>query len=412
MFTAERACGIAALLLISVAQVSAMDVGAGSDHGYGVTYVNGAEDNLSESALSQKFLQAASGKCFLETIKIGDIRTCSLDFIPYEWACITMRNNILGNMLESASHKNHYAIQTAAAKMYINYMQPKSAPTNKKLGQDLISGESGGSSRGMARTISRPIVMTAILSLASGVSYDTLCLPNMPEGGSYIFIAEGDEKDSGDTVWRAIISPYYTNMMTSGLSLYATALETSGFCFLDLDYILCFGGWGAKYPTSGSFPAKSPALSAITAMWRAQEVHAAAAMTYGPYDTSLGFGVHQQLHDTMATAMGGGAQLAPWSPMSWMQWLHPGIPAGTSAEPQTTCDVLGEGPGTSFQLATQILGETVNKTWIEDNAIAFAYWPRFVCCKWCYDMGAEDSAAEHMIPEKGYDPVLTRQSGQ
>jgi hypothetical protein len=400
-----KSLGCVVLLAVaSWAFAEDLPVGEGNNGGYGITYVNGSLDELS---LSGVLLSAASSNCFLTSIRVGGAEVCELAYFPWTLTCIRMRNNVLGNLMESSSTKNHYAVKTVGTKAFLQAFAPSTAPSNKKAGQDLSgSGKGGGSSAGFARTISRPVSMTTINGIARFISLSTLCSPTMPEGGLYMYYGEGDETDWGGSMWRAIISPYYTNMSTAGISLWASAVETAGFCGSDLDYVICFGGWGSKYPTSGTFSAKSPALSAVTAMWRAQEIHAAVSLTYGPYDTSLGFSVHSPLHTPQATVMGGGANLAPYSPASYMQWLHPGTPSSPSSNPNESCEILGEGSGTSPQVATQILSEMINKTYLEDNTLAFAYWPRFTCCMWC--TRAVDSAIKHNVAEQSYDPTLTR----
>ncbi len=395
------------LMMLVVAQSGrCVEAGGGSGGGYGITTVLGALDDVS---LNETILSAATSNCFLTSIKIGGMDVCDIKAPPYVAICVIMRNNMLGNLMESSSTRNHYAIQTIATKLYWEAFAPSSAPLNKKSGIDDNSGESGGSSRGMARTIARPMTSSMILAYASALSIDTLCQPNgMAEGGGYVFYGEGDEKDWGASLWRSIISPYYTNQMTSGISLLATSVETAGACALDLNYVICFGGWGAKYPTSGTFPAKSPALSAITAMWRAQEIHSAPAEYYGFYDTSLGFISHAPFHDSKATQGSAAAMQAPYSPGSYIQWLHPGIPASPVGEPRQSCQVLGVGSGTSPQVATQIISEFINKTYIEDNTIAFAYWPRFVCCNYCAQGGSSETPVRHVTAEKSFTVTLTR----
>lgn len=395
---ANAALMFLAALGASCAQLAAVD---GSASGYGITFANGF---LDESRVSTVALEGALQNCFLQTIRVEGVDTCII--LEFPSMCMRVRNNIPGNLLEASSKRNHYSIFTAGTKIYLGSAAPLSAPTNKKVGIDDGHGTSGGSSRGMSRTISNPISVEAVFALAQGISLGILCKPSMPFLGSYIFYAEGDETDWGASLWRSIVSPYYTNFSTSGLSLLATSVETVGACPLDLNYVICFGGWGAKYPTSGTMPAKSPALTAMTTLWRAQEIHAAAAGTYGFYDTSLGFAIHSQFHDPRAMIMGSNANLAPYSPGSYVQWLYPGIPGSAVGQPQDNCGILGVAPGTNPQVATQILGETINKTWIEDNTIAFYYWPRFVCCTWC--KASNDSGARHMMPEQSFTETLTR----
>lgn len=383
-------------------QVVATDAGVGAGGGYGITVVPNA---LDEGSLSTVLLEAATSDCFLTSISVGGVEMCTMGYFPIP--CVRVRNNVLGNLLEASSTRNHYAISTIGVRAFWSNFAPRSAPTNKKVGIDQSHGTSGGSSRGMSRTISRPIAMTLIDALVTGVTFGQLCRPSgFPEGGLYVFYAEADEKEWGGSLWRSIISPYYLNAATSGVSLLATSIETIGACPLDVNFMFCFGGWGTKYPTSGTFPAKSPALSAMTAMWRAQEIHSAPVGTFGPYDTSFGIAIHGLLHDPRAVMGGMGSVLAPYSPASYIQWLHPGIPSSPVGAPRAFCGVLGLAPGTIPQAGTQLLSEAINKTWIEDNTLAFAYWPRFTCCNNC--SGANDSAVRHLVPEQSYLPTLTR----
>jgi len=386
-----------------VISLHAAEAGVGSGGGFGITLVPNA---LDETSLSTILLEAAGSNCFLESITVGGVDTCSIWIIP-SVPCVRVRNNVLGNLLEASSTRNHYAISTIGARAFWSNFAPKSAPTNKKVGIDQSHGTSGGSSRGMSRTISRPIAMTLINALSQVVSAGQLCSPlGLPEGGLYVYYAEADEKEWGGSLWRSIISPYYLNAATSGVSILATTIETAGLCPADINYFFCYGGWGTKYPTSGTFSAKSPALSAMTAMWRAQEIHAAPIGTFGAYDTSFGLAIHGLLHDPRAVMGGGAGMLAPYSPGSYIQWLHPGVPSSPLGVPQVYCGVLGISPGTIPQAGTQMLSEALNKTWIEDNTLAFAYWPRFTCCNNC--SVSNETAARHLIPEKSFLPTLTR----
>jgi len=103
---------------------------------------------------------------------------------------------------------------------------------------------------------------------------------------------------------------------------------------------------------------------------------------------------------------GSAAASPPYSPGSYMQWLYPGLGAAPIGHSESHCYVLGVGPGTSPQVATQMLSETLNDTWIEEDTLSFAYWTRWTCCNWC--SASVESAAMHMIPERGMRPVLTR----
>lgn len=359
---------------------------------------------LDDTALSSAMGEAALGNCFLTSIRFGGLEYCQFGYFPS--ICVRMRNNWMGNLLEASGKRQHFAVQTILSAAFLSVLASSepAAPTNKKIGYD-TSAYGSASGRVMARTLGPPLIYEVVAQLVSAASMNVICKPDDLRFG-YIYFAEGDETSVGTSMWRSIISPYYLNRMTSGLSLFAKATETAGLCGLDVNYMICLGGFGTKYPTSGDIGAGSPALRLITGMWRAQEITAAPAGTYGPYSMSLGPAIHSQLHLPQAMVGGITSQIPPYSPASYMQWLYPGTGAAPVGHPDTFCYVLGVGPGTSPQVMNQMLSETLNDTWIEEDTLAFAYWTRWTCCNWC--RGSNDSAAKKMIPERGYDPVLTR----
>lgn len=393
----------ALLSALSMAAAFAVD-GATGDGATGLTYALG---NLEESDISSAMMSAASENCFLETIRMDGVENCTT-YIGIPMVCVRMRNNMAANLLEATGRRQHYSIQTMMSEVWLNAWANSqlAQPTNKKIGQD-TSDVGGGSASGrvQGRTLGIPLITEGIMSLASGISFGTLCKPGTAVGG-YFYFADGDETAAGST-WRSIISPYYLNGMTSGLSFMAKALETSSLCSLDLNFMLCYGGFGTKYPTAGDIGAGSPALRLITGAWRAQEIHSAPTLTYGPYDTSLGSSIHSQMHLSSSMVGSNSTNLPPYSPASYMQWLYPGSVGGSpQGDEDESCYVLGVGPGTAPIVATQSLSELINKTFSEEDTIAFAYWARWTCCNWC--AASYDAAAKHALPEQGYYPVLTR----
>ena len=390
------------LLMASPRWVAAAEAtGATGGGATGITFAAGFQD---EGQLTQSIIEAATTNCFLTTIRFNGIETCWRGIFPQ--ICVRMRNNWLSNLLEASGKRQHFAVMTTTASAFLSEWGSKefAAPTNKKIGHDDSSNQSA-SGRVMARTLGPPLVYEALGVIIQGATFYTLCKPEDLKFG-YIYFAEGDETAVGTSMWRSIISPYYLNRMTSGVSLFAKATETAGLCGLDLNYMLCIGGFGTKYPTSGDIGAGSPALRLITGMWRAQEITAAPAGVYGPYDVALGLAVHAQLHLPTSIVGGVTARLPPYSPGSYMQWLYPGIGASAVGHSDVFCSILGVGPGSSPIAMNQMLSETINDTWIEEDTLAFAYWTRWTCCQWC--RGTADEAARHMIPEKGFSPVLSR----
>lgn len=389
-------------LCLLVARIFAADAASGD----GATGITMAAGWLDEARILAAMGKGALGNCFLTSIRIGGFDTCSTPLgIPM--FCVRMRNNVPSNLMEATGRRQHYALQTVMSAAFIKtWSKTQSAqPTNKKIGQDSSSvGGASSSGRVQARTLGTPFLMETAKQLATWVTGGTLCFPTSVQGG-YIYFADGDETPGG-SIWRSIISPYYLNGMTSGISFYAKGMEVSGLCSLDTNFMVCYGGFGTKYPTSGDIAAGSPALRLITGMWRAQEIHSAPAGTYGPYDTSLGSPIHAMMH--LPTSMVGGSLslLPPYSPGSYMQWLYPGVGAAPVGHPDMWCTPLGIGPGTSPMAMNQMLSETVNKTWMEEDTLAFAYWSRWTCCNWC--RFSADEAVRHMIPEMGFLPVLTR----
>jgi hypothetical protein len=386
--------------LLAPGRASALDMATGK----GASGFTMAAGGLEELGILTALGSGALGNCFVGSIRWGGMETCTSSGWPR--VCVRFRNNYLQNLLEASGKRHHFALQTVMSAAFLEAIadSQSAAPSAKKLGVDMGMFTSG-SGRVQGRTLAPPLLYEALGTLVQGASLNSLCRPTDLRFG-YIYFAEGDETGAGQTLWRSIISPYYLNRMTSGISLFAKAVETVGMCGLDVNFMLCIGGYGTKYPTSGDIAASSPALRLITGAWRAQEIHAAPAGTYGPYDTSLGPVIHSQMHLPLSMAGGVTAVLPPYSPGSYTQWLYPGMGSLPVGNPDTFCQVLGVGAGTSPQAMNQMLSEAINKTWIEEDTLAFAYWTRWTCCNWC--QGADDAAVKHMIPEQGYSPVLTR----
>ena len=390
-----------ALALLALSPRSASATVASGDGATGITMTNPA---VVDPQLSVLLAKAALSNCFFLSWRVGGIEFCTTE-LGFPKPCFRMRNNTLTSILEASGKRSHFSVMSTAALIFIEtWSKAESAlPSTKKLGQD-SSDFVSGSGRVNARSMAPPLANEVLMALLSKATLDVLCNPQFPRIG-YLYFAEGDELSVG-SMWRAIISPYYLNKATSGVSFYAKALEVSGMCSTDANFMLCLGGYGTKYPTSGDIGASSPALRLVTGMWRAQEIHAAPLMTYGPYDVSLGFGIHAPLHMPQSLVGGATSLSPPYSPGSYMQWLFPGLGAAPVGHPETACYVLGVGPGTSPQVAAQMISETLNDTWSEEDTLSMAYWTRWTCCNWCAD--SPESAARHQVPEQGYRPVLTR----
>lgn len=393
--------------LACTALASAADV-AGGDGATGMTVADGW---LDESRIVASMGTAALGNCFLTSIRISGVEVCTTP-IGLPLICIRMRNNYPSNLVEATGRRRHFALQTVSSAAFLKtFAATQTAdPTNKKLGKDASDvGGGSGSGRVQARTLALPILVGFLGQLVQGATLQTLCKPifQAPNLGYYYF-ADGDETP-GQSMWRSIISPYYLNSATSGMSFYAKALETSGLCTIDSNFLVCLGGFGTKYPTSGDIGASSPSLRLITGAWRAQEIGAAPAGTFGPYDVALGPEVHAMLH--LPTAMVGMTQsfipqLPSYQPGSYIQWLYPGIGKPPVGKPDMWCTVLGVGVASSPAIMAQTVSETVTSTWMDEDTLAFGYWTRFTCCNWC--TASNESPARHMIPEAGFDPVFTR----
>lgn len=392
-----RLCSV---ILLGLASVTAATVAGGK----GATGITVADGWLDEGDILQRMGKGALGNCFLTSIRVGGIEFCQYGMWPA--LCVRMRNNTPSNLLEASGKRQHVGVMTVAAEVFLEGWgsEQRAQPSNKKLGQDSTGTESS-SGRAQGRTLATPLLAESVMATVDATFAGTLCKPNQLTVG-YHYFAEADEGPHGQTMWRGIISSYYLNKITSGMSIFAKMLETSGLCGLDTNYLLCLGGWGTKYPTSGSVEVGSPALRLITAMWRAQEIHAQPAGTFGPYETSLGMVIHGQLHLPQSMAGGLTSNVPGYSPGSYTQWLYPGTGAPPVGHGDSYCQILGLGVGTSPQVANQMTSEIINDTWIEEDTLSLVYWARWTCCTWC--SGSNDAGVKHMIPEQGYSPVLTR----
>jgi len=387
-------------LIILCTQVQGMTVAGGK----GATGITAADGFLDEAQILMIMGEAALNNCFLTSIRIEGVEYCQFGMWPQ--LCIRMRNNTPANLLEATGKRQHISVMTIASEAFLHAWgaEQMAMPTNKKLGQD-SSESNSASGRAQGRTLATPLLAEAVFNLAQGVMLETLCKPPQVAAG-YHYFAEADEGPHGQTMWRGIISQYYLNKITSGISLFAKLVETTGLCGLDFNYMLCIGGYGTKYPTGGTIEGGSPALRLITAMWRAQEIHAQPLGSFGPYQTSLGMAIHGQLHLPQSMAGGLASNVPGYSPGSYTQWLYPGLGAAPVGHPDPYCQILGTGVGTSPQAQTQMLSETINDTWTEEDTLSIVYWARWTCCTWC--VGSDDAFVKKQIPELGYDPVLTR----
>lgn len=394
-------CALALVALLAIGRTECHAVVA---VGEGATGITTTIPGIIDPALSMILAEGAMTNCFLLSIRVGGIELCSTP-LGFPLPCVRMYNNTLANLLEASGKRSHFSIFTITTLMFIEAWAEAEAalPTMKKIGQDM-SDYVSASGRVNARTIAPPLANEYFMSLLDNSTMKVLCNPQTPKLG-YLYFAEGDELSIG-SMWRSIISPYYLNAATSGISFYAKAMEVTGMCSTDVNFLLCMGGFGTKYPTAGDVSAGSPALRLVTGMWRAQEIHAAPVATYGPYDMSLGFEMHATMHMPQSLIAGSAALLPPYSPGSYMQWMYPGLGGAPVGHSEATCFVLGIGPGTSPQVAAQMLSEMLNDTWIEEDTLSFAYWARWTCCNWC--VGSPEAAAQHLVPERGYSPVLTR----
>jgi hypothetical protein len=393
-------CRLLLLCMAVVAVLPAATVASGK----GATGITVADGWLDEGRILQRMGQAALGNCFLTSIRVDGIEFCQFGMWPS--LCVRMRNNTPSNLLEASGKRQHVAVMTVASEAFLEGWgaDQRAQPTNKKIGQDSSSWDSS-SGRAQGRTLATPLLAESVMALVQGGFAGTLCnQPSLTVG--YHYFAEADEGSHGQTMWRDVISSYYLNRITAGMSLFSKMLETSGLCGLDTNYLLCLGGWGTKYPTSGTVEVGSPPLRLITAMWRAQEIHAQPAGTFGPYETSLGAAIHGQLHLPQAMAGGITSNVPGYSPGSYTQFLYPGPGAPPVGHPDSYCQILGIGAGTSPAIANQMTSEVINDTWTEEDTMALVYWSRWTCCTWC--TGSNDHAAKHMIPEQGYSSVLTR----
>jgi hypothetical protein len=91
------------------------------------------------------------------------------------------------------------------------------------------------------------------------------------------------------------------------------------------------------------------------------------------------------------------------SDFSYVQWLYP----GTALHPDLACYPLGTTlAGSVPQLAAMMTSETTTHIPMEEQSLAFFYWPRFICCNYC--SASNESAAKLLVPEQSFLPALSR----
>ena len=359
---------------------------------------------IDELTLLRVLGEAALTSCFLTSIRIDGLETCTISTggVPIPMICLRVRNNYPSNILEASYKYQHFSVMTVAGQAMLDAMSlPTATPASKTLGRD--GDSSSGSYTAMGRTLAMPLMADAVMALATAVSAGTLCHPPILPGAGYLFLSEGDESSAGRSQWRATISPYWLHGVTGPITGLAKSIELVGACGLDFTYFLCYGGYGTVFPGSGQNPAASPAMNLLITAWRAQEIHAPLFPMHGPYGNSLGPLVWQ-LHHPLSYAFGTGTAIPKYSPGSYVQWLYPGT-TGVGV-PDGYCYPLGMGAGGVPPIATQMLSESLNRIPLGDQVLSFAYWSRWTCCNYC--MSSDQAPDRQLIPERSFRPSLTR----